>query len=297
MGSKVYEIVTQKIMEKLETAIQEGTAAPWHKPWNSNNIPVNHTTLRPYRGVNLLLLDSGEYLTWSQLCDLQKHRPELRLRKGSKAHMVVYFSFQESTKEVTRPDGQTEEKAVRIPFLKYYKVFSVEDVEWLEPRRQQIAYQHDPIEAAETVVQGYLDREPALTLRYTDEDRACYRPLVDEVSVPSMELYPNRAEFYSTLFHELTHSTGHPSRLNRLKAPAFFGDERYSKEELCAELGAAMLCGHCGIDNSEASDNSVAYLQNWLAALKNDTTLVVSAAAKAQLAADYILGLNCEEAH
>ena len=108
MGSKVYEIVTQKIMEKLETAIQEGTAAPWHKPWNSNNIPVNHTTLRPYRGVNLLLLDSGEYLTWSQLCDLQKHRPELRLRKGSKAHMVVYFSFQESTKEVTRPDGQTE---------------------------------------------------------------------------------------------------------------------------------------------------------------------------------------------
>ena len=112
-----------------------------------------------------------------------------------------------------------------------------------------------------------------------------------------MELYPNRAEFYSTLFHELTHSTGHPSRLNRLKAPAFFGDERYSKEELCAELGAAMLCGHCGIDNSEASDNSVAYLQNWLAALKNDTTLVVSAAAKAQRAADYILGLNCEEAH
>lgn len=246
--------------------------------------------------MNLLLLDSGEYLTWSQLCDLQKHRPELLLRKGSKSHMVVYFSFQESTKEVTKPDGQTEQKAVRIPFLRYYKVFSIADVEGLEPRRQQVAYQHDPIEAAEAVVRDYIDRESTLTLRYTDEDRACYRPLSDEVSVPSKELYANLAEFYSTLFHELTHSTGHPKRLNRLKAPAFFGDEQYSKEELTAELGAAMLCGHCGIDNSEASDNSVAYLQNWLSALRNDMTLIVSAAAKAQRASDYILGITHEEA-
>ena len=110
MGNKVYEIVTQKIIEKLEEAIKTGQCAPWHKPWSSNTVPVNYITLRPYRGVNLLLLDSDEYLTWSQYLDLKKHRPELHLREGSKSHMVVYFSFKESTKEVTKPDGQTEQK-------------------------------------------------------------------------------------------------------------------------------------------------------------------------------------------
>ena len=291
MANKVYEIVTQRIIEQLEESLKTGQCAPWHKPWNSSTVPVNHITLRPYRGVNLLLLDSGEYLTWSQLCDIQKHRPELKLRKGSKSHMVVYFSFKESTKEVITASGQTEQKAVRIPFLRYYKVFSIADVDGLEPRRQQVSFQHDPIEAAEAVIAAYEQREDTLHIHYTDSDRAFYRPSTDEVSVPGKELYPNLAEFYSTLFHELTHSTGHPKRLNRLKGPAFFGDEQYSKEELCAEIGAALLSGHCGIDNSAAANNSVAYLQSWLSALRNDMTLIVSAASKAQRAVDYILGV------
>ena len=295
MGNKVHEIITQRIIEQLETALKTGQCAPWHKPWSSATVPINHITLRPYRGANLLLLDSDEYLTWSQYLDLKKHRPELQLRKGSKSHMVVYFSFTESNKEVTKPDGQIEQKAVRVPFLRYYRVYSIKDVEGLEPRRKQVVYQHDPIEAAEIVTRDYIERESSLSLRYTDEDKACYRPSADEVTVPGKERYANLAEFYSTLFHELTHSTGHPSRLNRLKAPAFFGDEQYSKEELCAEIGAAMLCGHCGIDNTEANNNSVAYLQNWLSALRNDMTMVVSAAAKAQRAADYILGFTHEE--
>ena len=219
MGNKVYEIVTQKIIEKLEEAIKTGQCAPWHKPWDSNTVPVNYVTQRPYQGVNLLLLDSGEFLTWSQLCDLRKHRPELHLREGSKSHIVVYFAFKESTKEVTKPDGQTEQKPTKIPYLRYYRVFSIKDVEGLESRRQQVAYEHDPIEAAEVVVRDYMERETSLSLRYTDEDKACYRPSSDEVSVPSKELYANLAEFYSTLFHELTHSTGHPKRLNRLRGP------------------------------------------------------------------------------
>ena len=295
MANKVYEIVTQRIIEQLEEALRTGQCAPWHKPWNSNTVAVNYISQTPYRGVNLLLLDSGEYLTWSQLCDLQKHRPELKLRKGSKSHMVVYFSFKESTKEVLNANGQTEQKAVRIPFLRYYKVFNIGDVEGLESRRQQVEFQHDPIDAAEAVIASYEQREDTLQIHYTDSDRAFYRPSTDEVSVPGKELYPNLAEFYSTLFHELTHSTGHPQRLNRLKGPAFFGDEQYSKEELCAELGAALLCGHCGIDNTAAANNSVAYLQNWLSALRNDMTLIVSAASKAQRAVDYILGVTPSE--
>ena len=289
MANKVYEIVTQKIIEKIETAIQTGERLPWQKPWSANSIPVNHMTLRPYRGVNLWLLESGEYLTWSQLCDLQKHSPELKLRKGAKSHMVVFFSFKDSTKDTVNPtSGQVEQKEVKIPFLRYYKVFSISDVEGLTPRRETVHFDHSPIEEAETVVTGYVERE-GLTLRFTDGDRACYRPLLDEVSLPAKEQFHNLAEYYSTLFHELTHSTGHSSRLNRLKSPAFFGDELYSKEELVAEMGAAMLCGHCGIDNSEATNNSVAYLQSWLKALQNDVTLIVSASAKAQRAVDFLL--------
>lgn len=292
MANKVYQIVTERIIEKLELAIKEGTAAPWHKPWNgADGFPVNHCSLRPYSGVNLLLLDAGEeYLTWSQLCDLQKHQPELRLRKGSKANLVVYFSFKESVKEVIT-NGQVEEKQVKIPFLKYYRVFAVSDIEGLTRKRERQAtpFTHDPIQDAERVCADYVERE-GIALHIRSSNRAFYSPSLDEVVVPEMGQFENVAEFYSALFHELTHSTGHPSRLNRLKSPASFGSERYSKEELTAEIGASLLCAHCGIDNSEAADNSIAYLRSWLKALQDDVTLIVSASAKAQQAADFILG-------
>lgn len=291
MGNKVYEIVTARIIEKIENAIKTGTGAPWQQPWESSGAPVNYITQKAYRGVNLWLLDSGEYLTWTQLCDLQKHSPELKLQKGSKSHLVVYFSFTKHTKDViNHTSGQIEQKEVKTPFLRYYKVFDIKDVDGLESKRQQVKYEHSSIEEAETIVNGYFDREDGLKLTFNNGERACYRPMLDEVSVPSMEHYRNHTEYYSTLFHEMTHSTGHPKRLNRIKAPAFFGDEAYSKEELVAELGASMLCASCGIDNSEAAENSVAYLQNWLEALKNDVTLIVSASAKAQKASDFILG-------
>ena len=239
-----------------------------------------------------MLLDAGtEYLTWKQLCDLQKNQPDLKLRKGSKSSMVVYFAFQDKQKEIVNPtSGQLENKIVKVPFLRYYNVFNVKDVDGLSPHERE-SYHHSPIVEAEKIINDYIDREDTLTLHRNDGQKACYSPLMDRVSVPKMELFANCTEYYSTIFHELTHSTGHPKRLNRIK-PAMFGDEEYSKEELVAEIGSSLLCAAVGLDNSEAADNSISYLYGWLQALRNDSKLIVSASAKAQKAADYIRGIK-----
>lgn len=130
MANKVYEIVTEQIIQQLETAIQQGNPAPWCKQWSRNTVLINHISGKQYNGINLLLLpDCDEYLTWAQLCDLQKHRPELKLKKGSKSHIVIYFSFKKSEKDTVTADGQFEKKQVQIPFLRYYRVFSIGDVE------------------------------------------------------------------------------------------------------------------------------------------------------------------------
>jgi antirestriction protein ArdC len=115
--------------------------------------------------------------------------------------------------------------------------------------------------------------------------------------MPERDRFSSAEEYYSTLFHELTHSTGHPTRLNRSSLTDFerFGDQNYSREELVAEMGAAFLAGSCGIEN-RTINNSAAYLANWLGALKNDSRMVLVAASQAQKAADLILGVNPSDA-
>jgi antirestriction protein ArdC len=124
-------------------------------------------------------------------------------------------------------------------------------------------------------------------------DSASYSKVLDSVQMPERTCFDSMEEYYSTLFHELAHSTGHPARLNRSTLTDFerFGDHNYSREELVAEMGAAFLAGTCGIEN-RTINNSTAYLANWLDALKNDSRLVLVAASQAQKAADLILGVT-----
>lgn len=114
--------------------------------------------------------------------------------------------------------------------------------------------------------------------------------MLDYVKMPVPEAFDSPEEYYSTAFHELTHATGHTSRVGRkgILEPSFFGSHEYSKEELVAEMGAAFLCGHANIEQSTIV-NSAAYIRGWLKALKNDKMLLVHAAAQAQKASDYIL--------
>ena len=183
-----------------------------------------------------------------------------------------------------------------IPILKYYNVFHIDQCEGVKPRFAQEDFRPvNPITEAEAVLSGYSERS-GCSIRNERQDRAFYRPSTDCIVLPMREQFPQIAEYYSTAFHEATHSTGHTSRLNRLNTSAFFGSEDYSKEELIAEMGSAILMNELGIETPDTFRNSAAYIQGWLKALEDDSRLIVSAAGKAEKAVRLILNLEDEPA-
>ena len=199
--------------------------------------------------------------------------------------MVVFWKWIEQEDEET---GEVKE----VPFLRYYNVFHIDQCEGVTAKHtHEVRFPDgaEVLEAAQEIVYDYLGRE-GVKLTHSEGDRAFYRPATDEVVLPSRKQFISTAEYYSTVFHELTHSTGHPSRLNRLNRPSFFGTEDYSKEELVAEIGAAALVNHVGLETDHSFRNSAAYVQNWLQVLKDDKRFIVSAAGKAEKAVNLILG-------
>jgi antirestriction protein ArdC len=268
----VYEMVTQKIIEKLEEGV-----IPWRKPWTNANA-VNWVTQKPYRGINTMLLEPGEYATFKQIQGAGG-----KVKKGEKSHLIVFWKWLEKENE--------EGKLEKIPFLTYYRVFEINtQVDGLQSKRTIQTFDHDPIQEAEAIFKGYIN-SPDYTFH---SGRAVYYPTLDKINCPPLKDFIKAEEYYSTLFHEMVHSTGHKSRLKRngiTTEGVAFGDEVYSKEELVAEMGASMLCGVAGIDNSTLS-NSASYIGSWLKKLKDDTKLVVQAASQAQKASDYILGVT-----
>lgn len=141
---------------------------------------------------------------------------------------------------------------------------------------------------AERIIAAYLQNS-GVKLKHVESDQACYRPADDSVTLPLRTQFSETAEYYSTAFHELTHSTGHSKRLNRLEQTAFFGSEAYSKEELIAEIGASALMSAAGLETPSSFRNSAAYIQNWLCVLKNDKRFIVSASGKAEKAVQMVL--------
>jgi antirestriction protein ArdC len=272
---------------------------PWEKPWKTPHFhggpfPRNFRTGKPYRGVNILLLWSSPYsspfwLTFKQALDLKG-----AVRKGEKGTPIVFYKQLQNGK-----DGQraTDEKKERIPFvLCYYTVFNAEQCDGLTlPQIDQLttSTEIESDETCEAIVTGWANR-PALHLTGEHEYRPYYRPSSDSVHMPARSRFVDTAHYFSTLFHELVHSTGHGSRLNRTFG-AHFGDELYSKEELVAEMGAAYLCAIAGIANDQTDRNSTAYLQSWIAKLEEDNRLIVHAAANAQRAVDSIMGTTFED--
>ena len=272
--SNVYEIVTNQIIKRLEEGV-----IPWRRPFQSH-IPVNWQTQRAYRGINTILLPAGEYATFNQI-----KKAGGRIKKGEKSHIAIFWKLLEKENE----DGEI----VKIPIARYYRVFEINtQVIGLESRRKIVEYEHDPIEEAEKIKDNYIDA-PSFTFEPTG---AWYRPSEDRVNVPPMKEFKNVNEFYSVLFHEMIHSTGHKSRLNRegVTGEIRFGSKTYSEEELIAEIGASILCSHTGIIH-ETIDNSAAYIKHWLGVLREDNRFIFKVAQKAQKAVDYILGKQYED--
>lgn len=278
MKTNVYEMVTNRFIEQLEKGI-----IPWERPWHgSNKGAYNRVSNKPYSLLNQMTLQhTGEYATFKQWTELGGH-----IRKGAKAEQIVFWKIQPIEEE--NEDG---EKVIKqIPILKYFNVFHISQVDGVEPKEKLEMNEHESIEEAEKIKVDYMTREH-LQIRETISDKAYYSPTTDYIQVPCKEQYQNIEEFYSTLFHEMVHSTGHKSRLDRLEtgASAHFGSESYSKEELIAELGSATLINMLGIETSKSFRNSSAYIQSWLRVLKNDTHFIVSASSRAEKAVKYIL--------
>lgn len=280
----VNKIITERICQRIETAIRTGEPLPWQKPWIWANAPKNYLG-NEYRGVNALLLESGEYITWTQICDLKKHNPEIKLKKGCKKDIVVYFNIKEYDKETTAENGEKVTEKKCVPYLRYYNVYNIKYVEGIESKVQNIRFEHNPIESAERIFNGYTKAEN-IKVKHIKGNNACYSPISDTITLPLTEQFEKLEEYYSTAFHEAGHST--MSRVGR-NAKGVFGDAEYSKEELVAEMTASMLLAHCGINTASCEKNTAAYMRSWLKALKDNTTWLVSACSKAQKAADYIL--------
>jgi antirestriction protein ArdC len=276
-----YQIITDRIIRLLE----QGTV-PWHRPWNpESGWPRNGATQRPYRGINVFMLGCQGYRSPHWYTRNQINAAGGRIGTNERASYVVFWKILGVERD--REDGTTQRETV--PLLRYYRVWNVEQTRGLKapPTEAEPDRQHDPIAACAALVADYPDA-PAIAEHPT---QAFYRPNEDTVHIPRLGRFETAEDYYATLFHELTHSTGHPARLNRptLKDALRFGDTNYSKEELVAEMGAAYLCGLAGIDN-RTIDQSASYLDHWLSRLRRDHRLLVLAAAQAQKAVDHITG-------
>jgi antirestriction protein ArdC len=280
-GQSTHRDPYQEVTDRITAALERGTVA-WHRPWSASVGQPVSLDGRAYHGINALLLGLSEFgdPRWGTFKTVQAHGGQVR--KGEHGQFVVFFKPLE-VKDQDAPNGKRT-----IPMLRHFYVFNVEQCDGLELEPiAGVVRDIEPIEAAESVFTGYND---APTLAHGG-DRACYSRVSDHVQMPMRERFESAESYYLTLWHELTHSTGHETRLARTDLAEFerFGDASYSREELVAEIGSAMIAARVGVVQPDI-EQSAAYVAGWLRALRNDKRLVVSAASRAQKAADHILG-------
>lgn len=311
----------QKIVDRIVELINEGRPLPWVRPWGSQphkveivdgvkiiTLPataVNRQGKR-YNGANVYL-PAGEYITFHQ-CKKEGGS----VKKGAKGWPVVFWKFLQ--KETTDPTTGEVTKET-IPMLKYYVVFNVEDCDGIKPKHTPapvtvevpITHTEDATgdtdelnDTAEQIIADYVNRAGNGFHILKDEvsTRAYYSPALDYVQVPMRAQFNDMPEYYSTLFHELGHSTGHSSRLNRFEIgskSASFGSESYSREELVAETTSATILNALGLETGNTFRNSSAYIKGWAEHIKSDPMLYVTAATRAQQAVDMILGIDTAE--
>ena len=277
MNTKAYERITDRVI----TLLEQGTV-PWRKTWQARTRwPRNFITNKPYRGINVFLLVSMDYELPFWLTFRQATRLGGTVRKGEKSCPVVFW------KRMMIKERDSEEER-KIALLRVYHVFNVAQCDGIGEAPASPPDETKSRKPSE-IVSG-MPLPPAVKHGMA---RAFYSLSEDSVGMPSRERFEDEEAYYATLFHELVHSTGHEKRLKRqsLAEHGGFGTEPYCREELVAEMGATFLCGQAEIAE-RTIDNSAAYIGGWLKQFKSDRTILVQAAAQAQKAADYILGMK-----
>ena len=306
----VYEIVAETIIKMVET---EGVL-PWHKPWTCSSKLADDAIFgearswsngRYYRGINQFILGfCGQWATAKQIFDNGGH-----IKKGCKATPVVFWSFMvkdEKTGKLRPFDENKDSDSDKIPFLRYINVFrigrdttDIEEKDFSSKKKDttNIEESFKADEYAESIINEYVSRETINFSNAINSNRAFYAPFADKVVVPNKSSFENESEYYSTAFHELTHSTGAKSRLNRdgIVKNDGFGNNLYSKEELIAEMGAAMLLHITNLNIPTTLTNNAAYIKGWLKQIKEEPKILVFAASQAEKAVKYILNGKAEK--
>ena len=288
-----YQMATDKICELLEQGLK-----PWAKPWTSAiNCAWSGSNGNVYSLLNQMLLMTGKYKTLDDaFADIQGEWLTFKqaldrggnVKKGEKGRKVVFFKMLE--KEKQNPDDPDEV----FPYLQVYTVFHVRQCEGIQQKYHtdcDTVYPFAEDATAESVAKEYIKRE-GIKYNPVKGNRAYYTPSLDTVVTPLPEQFADSNSYYMTLFHELTHSTGHESRLNRLQKCASFGSEVYSTEELVAEIGSASIMATLGLETGSTLNESAAYIKGWLKALKNDKRMIVTASSRAEKAVRMILNIK-----
>lgn len=320
--SKVSQIITETVLKRMEEAEKNSEVFYWVKPFSegSPSKPCSYDTGIPYRGINRILLDNDEFLTFAKVQEMNKKKDavQYRIRKGAKASMVCYYNtipvIDEET-GVPQIDERTGEQITR-GFWKYYRVFSRSDVvradngENLPSKFEFKHYSHE--DATEQMTKAldrfnrlyeYFCEKYGITLQVIkDGTQAYFTPSDMVIKVPQAENFRSLSEYCKTYLHELSHATGAKSILGRFKdmpdADAMIAMQSYSREELVAELSASMLAAELEIpDDSEHPDNSVAYIHSWASYLKDRPNEILAASAKAEASCQLIMDTLREMEH
>jgi antirestriction protein ArdC len=275
--------IRQAVTDKIIALLERGTASagPRWTGGKATGLPTNAKTGEAYHGINVLLLwsemaekaySSSQWLTYKQATDMGG-----QVRKGEKSVMCVYY--QTVQKKDEQPDAEAESYFLAKPFW----VFNVAQVDGL-PSNVSVPATMQAFQASQDAEQLLIKTQAQIAYGF---DSAYYATLQDKICMPARERFTSSENFYATALHELTHWTGHESRLNRQFGKRF-GDDAYAFEELVAELGAAFTVSQLGMVDATIEAHAD-YVQSWLRVLKNDKRAIFTAASQAAKAADFIL--------
>lgn len=277
----IYAAITERILKQLDAGV-----IPWRKTWNIG-LPKSLSTGKEYRGLNVLVLSSTPFssrywVTYKEAIRLGGH-----VRKGERATPVIYWKWRKPEElEKRRQQTGKENPAPCVPFA--FAVFNLDQIEGIEGPTEDSSGNHNRRhELADNLMALVVDKP---TITHELSGNPTYNPRTDTITLPHLCQFEIAEEYYAALFHELTHATGHPKRLNRFASTEGNSTERYSQEELVAEFGAAFLCGFTGVSNAQTDALQASYIDGWKRAIRADQRLLLRAASAAQIAADYLRG-------
>lgn len=302
-NAKIYEVITNKMVERIESAIKNKERFQWVKPWkgvplgNYMNYLKDGDNMTEYRGINRILLDGGLYLTMNQINQLEKKDGQLhKIKKG--CHRETVYFYKQCLYDKLDSEGNKildeEGNPIKQKFfmMRFYNVFNIADIEGLDVDFGLEEYDETTLtKAADKLIKDFCKRTNLKMNVKKGSDKAYYSPATHEITVPDKKQFASIEEYYSTVFHELTHSTA--KELGR-DLGGKFGSEKYSFEELIAELGSAFIMQSLGFDTTKTEKNSTAYLKGWLKKLKEDVGFIVKASNQAQKASDLFFNVKFE---